>query len=97
MDLQGPDEEFFTIRMRDLVVHIASPSLFGSLVTILAPHIWVLKTFMGPLAPLLSVVDHTFFCALIVSTSPASAIGSVASLKDCPMWGGMIKEEIKKK
>ena len=39
MDHQGPDEELFTIGMRNLVLHTAPPSLFGSLATILAPHI----------------------------------------------------------
>ena len=39
MDHKGPDEELFTIGMRNLVLHTAPPSLFGSLVTILAPHI----------------------------------------------------------
>ena len=38
-DPQGPDEEMFTIGMRNLVLHTATPSLFGFLVTILAPHI----------------------------------------------------------
>ena len=37
MDPQGPNEESFTVGMRNLVLHAAPPSLFGSLVTILGP------------------------------------------------------------
>ena len=36
MDPQDPDDEFFTVGMRNLVFHIAPP-IFESLVTILAP------------------------------------------------------------
>ena len=39
MDPHGPSKELFTIGMRNLVPHTAPPSLFGSLVTILAPDI----------------------------------------------------------
>ena len=39
MDSQGPDEELFTVGIRNLVLHSALPSLFGSPVTTLAPHI----------------------------------------------------------
>ena len=35
MDPQGPDEELFTVGIRNLVLHTAPPSFFGSLVT---PH-----------------------------------------------------------
>lgn len=35
----GPDEEHFTIRMRNVVLQMASTSLFGPLVIILAPHL----------------------------------------------------------
>ena len=38
MGPQEPDEELFTIGMRNLVLHRAPPSLFGSLVTIHSPH-----------------------------------------------------------
>ena len=37
MDPWDPNEELFTIGMRNLVLHTTSPSLFGSLVTILVP------------------------------------------------------------
>ena len=39
MDHKGPDEELLTLGMSNLVLHRAPPPLFGSLVTILAPHI----------------------------------------------------------
>ena len=39
MDPQDPDEEVFTIGMRNLVLHTAPTSLFGSLVTTFAPHV----------------------------------------------------------
>ena len=38
-DAQGPDEEMFTAGMKNLVLHTAPPSLFGSLMTVLAPNI----------------------------------------------------------
>ena len=37
VDPQGPDEEVFTIGMRNLVLHTAPIFLFGSLVNTLAP------------------------------------------------------------
>ena len=39
MDPQGPDELLFTVGMKNLLLHPAPPSLSGSLVTILVPHI----------------------------------------------------------
>ena len=36
MDTQCPNEELFTVGMRNMVLHVASPSLLGSLVTILS-------------------------------------------------------------
>ena len=39
MDPQGPNEELLTIGMRNLVLHRAPTSLFGSLVNTLAPHL----------------------------------------------------------
>ena len=39
MDPCDPNEELFTIGMRNLVLHTAPPPLFGSLVTLLGPHI----------------------------------------------------------
>ena len=39
MDPCDPNEELFTIGMRNLVLHTGPTSLFGSLVTTLAPHI----------------------------------------------------------
>ena len=39
MDPQGPDEEVFIIGMRNLMLHTAPTSGFGSLVNTLAPHL----------------------------------------------------------
>ena len=39
MDPQGPDEEVFTIGVRNLVLHTAPTSLLGSLVNTLALHL----------------------------------------------------------
>ena len=39
MDPHGSNEELFNIGMRNLVLHTVPPSLFGSLMTILASHI----------------------------------------------------------
>ena len=39
MKPQGPDEEVFTIGMRNLVLNTVPPTLFGCLVTIIALHI----------------------------------------------------------
>ena len=39
IDPQGPNEELFTVGMRNLVLHTPPPSLFGSLVTIVDSHI----------------------------------------------------------
>ena len=39
MDPQGPDEEVFTVGMRNLVLHTTPTSLLGSLVNGLAPHL----------------------------------------------------------
>ena len=39
MDPQGPNEELFTVGMRNLMLLTAPPYLFGSLMTILVPHI----------------------------------------------------------
>lgn len=36
---QDPDEELFTVGMRNLVLQTALPSLFGSLMAILVPHL----------------------------------------------------------
>ena len=39
LENHGPEEELFTIRMRNIVLQMAPTSLFGFLVAILSPHL----------------------------------------------------------
>lgn len=61
---------------------------FTALAFIKSTYIWVLKTFMRPFGPLLSVADHISFCALSVSMSTISMIVWVTSLMGCYVVGG---------